>query len=404
MAKRAFILLLDSFGIGALPDADKFGDVGSDTFGHIEEACASGRANLAGVRSGELNIPQMDSLGLRAARDKNIDFAAIGAYGSAREISWGKDTSSGHWEMMGTPVQFDWGYFPEAPSFAPEIIERLCREGKIPGILGNCRASGTEIVEQLGEEQVKTGKPICYTSADSVFQIAAHEENFGLERLYRLCQIAFDILKPYQICRVIARPFIGEKGHYQRTENRRDFSVKPPRATLLDDLVVAGKEVVAIGKVADIFAHSGISRHLVAHGHEEIFSAVRKVQAETATRDSLIFANFVDFDMKYGHRRDVIGYAAALEAFDRELITFLPRLLADDLVIITADHGCDPTFKGSDHTRERIPILIAGPKIRAGCYLGERSTYADIGQTLASYFGIGQLTYGESFYGQLSAG
>ena len=401
MAKRAFILLLDSFGIGALPDADKFGDVGSDTLGHIAEECAAGRADRAGVRSGKLNIPQMEQLGLGAARTRKANFSASGAYGSAREISWGKDTSSGHWEMMGAPVEFDWGYFPEAPSFTPEIIERLCSEGKIPGILGNCHASGTEIIARLGDEQVKTGKPICYTSADSVFQIAAHEESFGLERLYELCKIAFEILKPYRICRVIARPFVGEKGHYQRTENRRDFSVMPPRPTLLNDLVAAGKEVIAVGKIADIFAHSGISRHVAAHGHEEIFAAVRAAQAEVTAVDSLVFANFVDFDMKYGHRRDVVGYAAALEAFDRELQSFLPLLSVDDLVIVTADHGCDPIFKGSDHTRERIPILIAGPRVKAGCYLGERATYADIGQSLASYFGIAPLAYGESFLDQL---
>lgn len=380
---RAFVLVLDSLGVGALPDADKFGDSASNTFLHIKESCA-------------LKTPNLDRLGLTAAASRVTDFKATGLYGYAAEISHGKDTPSGHWEIMGVPVLFDWGYFPASyPSFPEELVSAFIKEAKIPGILGNCHSSGTEIIKLFGDEHVKTGKPICYTSADSVFQIAAHEESFGLERLYEICKIAYKLVQPYNIGRVIARPFTGVTGEYQRTEFRRDFSVAPPSATLLDNLVAANGSVIAIGKIADIFAHRGISRHVDAHGHEEIFTAVMN-EAKSATDNSLIFANFVDFDMKYGHRRDVAGYANALEQFDLKLPEFEKLMQPGDIAIITADHGCDPTFKGTDHTREYIPILVFGPSVQSG-FIGKRDTFADIGQSLAKYFELQPLSYGESF-------
>lgn len=381
--KRAFILVLDSLGVGALPDADKFGDSGANTLLHIKESCA-------------LKTPNLDQLGLTAAATQTADFKATGLYGYANELSHGKDTPSGHWEMMGVPVLFEWGYFPPSyPSFPEELVNALIQEAKIPGILGNCHASGTEIIKKFGDEHVKTGKPICYTSADSVFQIAAHEESFGLERLYEVCKVAYKLVHPYNIGRVIARPFAGVFGGYYRTEARRDFSVPPPSMTLLDNLVAANGTVVAIGKIADIFAWRGISRHVDAHGHEEIFAAVIH-EAKNAADNSLVFANFVDFDMKYGHRRDVAGYAQALEQFDLKLPEFEKLMQPGDIAIITADHGCDPTFKGTDHTREYIPVLVFGPGLQPG-FIGRRNTFADIGQSLVKYFSLLPLSYGESF-------
>ena len=269
---RAFILLLDSFGIGALPDAKEFGDEGANTFLHIKEYCLQGKANVKGLRQGPLEIPNLERLGLNAAASLETNSAPTGLYGSAKEISFGKDTPSGHWEITGVPVLFEWGYFSLTyPSFPEELVSAFIKEAKLPGILGNCHFSGTEIIKQLGDEHVKTGKPICYTSADSVLQIAAHEEAFGLEHLYEICKIAYELVKPYKVGRIIARPFLGTTGNYYRTEHRRDFSVPPPALTLLDKLVAAGGTTIAIGKIADIFAHRGISKHVDAHGHDEIF-------------------------------------------------------------------------------------------------------------------------------------
>lgn len=400
---RAFILLLDSLGIGALPDAEKFDDLGANTLLHIKEYCALGKVDKEGLRRGSLNIPNLDRFGLSAAavaavnsNFKPTDFKVAGLYGYANEISFGKDTPSGHWEIMGAPVLFDWGYFPpNYPSFPQELINDFIKEAKIPGILGNCHASGTQIIKTFGDEHVKTGKPICYTSADSVFQIAAHEESFGLERLYEICKIAYKLVQPYKIGRIIARPFAGVSGEYYRTERRRDFSVPPPDLTLLDKLFAANGTVVAIGKIADIFAGRGISRHVSAYGHEEIFTAVLN-EVQTAPDYSLVFANFVDFDMQYGHRRDVAGYANALEQFDLRLPALEKLMQPGDITIITADHGCDPTFKGTDHTREYIPILVFGSNIKPG-FIGRRDTFADIGQSLARYFNLEPLLYGKSF-------
>jgi len=393
---RAFILLMDSFGVGALPDAKKFGDEGANTFLHIKEYCLHGKANVKDLRQGPLEIPNLERLGLSVAASLETNSTPTGLYGSAKEISFGKDTPSGHWEITGVPVLFEWGYFsPTYPSFPEELISTFIKEAKLPGILGNCHSSGTEIIKQLGDEHVKTGKPICYTSADSVLQIAAHEEAFGLERLYEICKIAYGLVKPYKIGRIIARPFLGTTGNYYRTEHRRDFSVPPPALTLLDKLVAAGGTTIAIGKIADIFAHRGISKHVDAHGHDEIFAAVCDA-VKSAPDRSLVFSNFVDFDMKYGHRRDVAGYAHALEQFDAKLPDFEKLMRPGDVAIITADHGCDPTFKGTDHTREYIPILVFGPGIKPGS-IGKRDTFADIGQSLAQYLGLESLQYGKSF-------
>jgi len=388
---RAFILLLDSFGIGGAPDAKKFGDEGANTFGHIVEKCHP-------------HLPNLYCLGLAHAAEKssgqvfleNQNIAAASAYGFAVEKSSGKDTPSGHWEIAGVPVLFDWGYFPpEYPSFPERLTQDLIHQANLPGILGNKHASGTEIIEESGEEHIKTGKPIVYTSADSVFQIAAHEGYFGLQKLYDLCDIARKLVDPYNIGRVIARPFIGEPGHFYRTGNRRDIAAPPPSPTLLDKLADAKKEVIAIGKIADIYAHRGITQSLKGDGNNALFDALLTA-ASRASDGSLTFVNFVDFDMLYGHRRDVAGYAKALEQLDLRLPEFEKLLRDDDIAIITADHGCDPTFPGSDHTRENIPVLLFGPKIKSG-FIGKRETFADIGQTIAEHLGIKPLETGQSF-------
>ena len=313
------------------------------------------------------------------------------------EKSSGKDTPSGHWEMAGVPVLFDWGYFTDRTNtFPPELIDRLVERAGLPGVLGNCHASGTTIIAELGDEHVRTGKPIVYTSADSVFQVAAHEEAFGLQRLYDLCDIARELVDDYNIGRVIARPFVGDSpDNYVRTGNRRDLTTPPHLPTVLDKLVAAGGEVVSIGKIADIYANQGITRKIKASGNAALFDATLEALAEAGDR-SIVFTNFVDFDMLYGHRRDIAGYAAALEYFDGRLPELLAAMRPDDLLVITADHGCDPAWHGSDHTREHVPVLAYGNDLAAGS-LGKRKTFADIGQSLATYFGLPPMDYGESF-------
>ena len=402
---RAFIILLDSFGIGAGPDAEKFGDVGADTFRHIAEYCAAGKGDKAGLRKGSLQIPNLLQLGLNGAAEtstgKSIECLPSGhpiqgIYGSAEEISHGKDTPSGHWEIAGVPVLFEWGYFPpDYPSFPKTLLDTLIARMKLPGVLGNRHASGTEIIVELGEEHQRTGKPIVYTSADSVFQIAAHEESFGLDRLYQMSEIARELVDEYHIGRVIARPFAGTPGNYQRTGNRRDYSIPPPAPTLLDKLIDAGGEVIAIGKVSDIYAHQGISKTVKANGNMALFDAFLK-EIKTAPARSIVFVNLVDFDMVYGHRRDVPGYANALEEFDARLPALLQLMQPGDIAVITADHGCDPTWPGSDHTREHIPVLVFGPGIQPRS-IGLRKTFADIGQTLAKHLHLPALEYGEVF-------
>ncbi|ASN87126.1 phosphopentomutase [Pectobacterium versatile] len=404
--KRAYIMVLDSFGIGSSADAERFGDVGSDTLGHIAQACAAGTADKG--RSGKLYLPNLSRLGLGKAAeastgtfpaglDENADI--IGAYAHASEISSGKDTPSGHWEIAGVPVLFDWGYFKdEENSFPQELLDKLVKRANLPGYLGNCHSSGTVILDQLAEEHMKTGKPIFYTSADSVFQIACHEETFGLDKLYELCEIAREELTEgdYNIGRVIARPFIGDKpGNFERTGNRHDLAVEPPAPTILKKMVdEKGGEVVSVGKIADIYAQVGITKKVKATGIDALFDATLK-EMDSAGDNTIVFTNFVDFDSAYGHRRDIPGYAAALELFDRRLPEMLSRVKGDDILILTADHGCDPSWHGTDHTRENVPVLIYGPKVKPGSY-GHRETFADIGQTVATYFGLSPMDYGKS--------
>lgn len=402
---KAIVLVLDSLGIGASADAALFGDSGADTLRHIAEACARGEAD-GPLRRGPLSLPNLGRLGLGAAAAASGDgplpgnwgdAAPSGAFGHAREQSSGKDTPSGHWEMMGVPVLFDWGYF-EKPvnSFPPQLLADLIERAGLSGILGNCHASGTTVLDELGEAHIRSRQPICYTSADSVMQIAAHESHFGLEALYRVCEIARTLCDEYTVGRVIARPFTGEHaGEFRRTGNRRDYTVPPPSATLLDHLCDAGGTVHAVGKIGDIFAHRGISRLYKADGNDALFDATLKAYRE-APDNSLVFANFVDFDMLYGHRRDLAGYAAALEAFDRRLPELLALMDPQTLLVISADHGCDPSRPGSDHTREHVPVLAYGAGVAAG-WLGERESFADIGQTVAMHLGLGPLEWGNSF-------
>ena len=395
---RAFILVLDSFGIGATADAANFGDAGSDTFGHI--------AGLRAEHGRPLHLPNLARLGLfHAGRESTGEFAAgaepdaeiIGAYGHAAELSSGKDTPSGHWEIAGVPVLFDWGYFTgKTDTFPPELLDELIRRADLPGVLGNCHASGTTIIRELGDEHVKTGKPIVYTSADSVFQVACHEEAFGLQRLYDLCDIARELVDEYNIGRVIARPFVGDSPeNYTRTGNRRDLTTPPHAPTVLDKLVASGGEVVSVGKIADIFAGQGITQKVKASGNAALFDATLDAVRD-ADENSIVFTNFVDFDMLFGHRRDVDGYAEALEYFDGRLPEILDLMRDDDLLVLCADHGCDPTWEGSDHTREHIPVLVYGKAVEPGS-LGRRDTFADIGQSLAAHFGLEPMEYGTSF-------
>lgn len=396
---RAIILVLDSFGIGATADAERFGDVGANTFGSIARVRAASDA-------GPLKLPNLASLGLfHAGRDSAGEFPAgaaadveiVGSYGFAEELSSGKDTPSGHWEIAGVPVLFDWGYFTKlTDTFPQELLDQLVERANLPGYLGNCHASGTTIIAELGDEHVATGKPIFYTSADSVFQIACHEESFGLDKLYELCDIARELVDEYDIGRVIARPFIGTgPDNYARTGNRRDLTTPPPADTVLDKLVAAGGDVYSIGKIADIYAHQGITKKVKANGNAALFDATL-VAMDDAGDNSIVFTNFVDFDMLYGHRRDVEGYAAALEYFDARLPELLNKLHDDDLLILTADHGCDPTWKGSDHTREHIPVIAFGAGLAPGP-LGKRETFADIGQTVATHLNLPPMDYGTSF-------
>lgn len=403
---RAIVGVLDSFGVGAADDAADFGDAGANTFGHIVEACAAGKADAEGLRAGSLEIPNLLALGLgRLAREAGAPDlplaepqAVTGAYGFAAERSYGKDTPSGHWEMMGLPVEFDWGYFNQgAPAFPPALLEALIAKASLPGVLGDRHASGTVIIDELGEEHIRTGKPIVYTSGDSVFQIAAHERHFGLDRLYQTCAVARALVDDYNVGRVIARPFVGERrGEFRRTGNRRDLATPPHGATLLDLYADEGRPVIGIGKIGDIFAYKGLTKSVKADGNDALFDAWMG-EIDTAPDDSIIFVNFVDFDMLYGHRRDVAGYAAALESFDRRLPELHKRLRAGDVVVLTADHGCDPTWPGSDHTREFVPILAFGPKVRPGS-IGRRDTFADIGQSLAGHLGLAPLAAGRSFF------
>ncbi len=395
---RAFLIVMDSVGCGGAPDAADFGDAGSNTLGHIAEACAAGRAEVG--RSGPLRMPNLDGLGLGAAIKlaSGLDAPGLGAvpagrWGAATEVSRGKDTPSGHWELAGVPVPWDWTYFPDTvPAFSPDLVALVCRLAGTEGILGNCHASGVPIIEQHCAEHLRTGWPICYTSADSVFQIAAHEEAFGLERLLKLCQDLAPHLHAMKVGRVIARPFTGGPGAFKRTANRHDYAMDPPGPTLLEWVQGAGRATHAIGKIGDIFSMKGIGKLWKGKGDLDLFDHLDRLAGE-AEAGSLTFANFVEFDTLYGHPRDVAGYARALEWFDSRLGGFLSRLSPGDLAIFTADHGNDPTWTGTEHTRERVPVLCAG--VGTGS-LGLRG-FADVGASVAAHLGVAAQGPGRSF-------
>src|SRR5689334_2114981 len=386
---RVLLIVLDGAGIGAMPDAPEWGDAGADTFGHILESRPVRLPNLQRYGLGNIrplqSVPSLDQLS--------------GSYGRCALRSNGKDTTTGHWEMAGIILDQAFPTYPNG--FPPPVIDKFVRETAVPGILGNYPASGTEIIKVLGEEHVATGKPIVYTSADSVFQIAAHEEVIPLARLYEICEVARRILDgEHQVGRVIARPFLGQPGAFYRTENRHDYAVPPPRENLLPALADADLDVVCIGKIASIYDSLGVTKDLTAKNNEQsITQTIRALEERTR---GLIFSNLVDFDMLYGHRRDTEGYAKALEHFDSRLPEIEAAMRADDLLIITADHGNDPTFPGTDHTREYAPLLVFGKTARPGVNLGTRQSLADIGQTIAENFDL-ELTAGESFLGEISA-
>ena len=390
---RAFLVVIDSVGIGGAPDAGDFfngdlPDTGANTLGHIAQSCAAGEAEEG--RSGPLALPHLDRLGLGAAltlasgmEAPGLSAAAEGLWGAATEVSQGKDTPSGHWELSGLPVPWAWHYFPdETPAFPADLTAEVARLAGTDGILGNCHASGTAIIERLGAEHCGSGWPICYTSADSVFQIAAHEETFGLDRLLKLCEDIAPRLHEMKVGRVIARPFTGEPGAFQRTANRRDYAIMPPKPVLTNWVQNAGGRVYAVGKIGDIFTMQGIDElrkgpdaKLMEHLHDLL---------DEAEDGSLTFANFVEFDSLYGHRRDVSGYARALEWFDTEIGKVIAALREGDMLVVTADHGNDPTWAGSDHTRERVPVLVAGTGAGELGQIG----FADVAALVAGHLGV----------------
>lgn len=384
MQKRAILIVLDSAGIGALPDAAAFGDEGANTLGNIRR-----------VR-GRLALPNLYRLGLANIEGSTLpDVAAApaGAFGRCAERTLAKDTTCGHWEMAGLPLDKPFRTYPNG--FPADLMRRF-EQAIGRGTLGNCVASGTEIIQRLGDEHVRTGFPIVYTSADSVFQIAAHEQVIPVEQLYQICETARSLLTGDNLVgRVIARPFIGSSGAYQRTERRRDYALPPFSDTILDALDGAGLPVVGIGKIEDIFCHRGVT--IVDHTRNNPDGIAATQRFIESGEGAFLFVNLVDFDMLYGHRNDVEGYAAALEAFDRALPAMLGALRENDILMVTADHGCDPTTPGTDHTREYIPLVVAGPHVRAGVNLGTRDTFADIGATVYEYLTGSRWRVGNSF-------
>src|SRR5687768_5160881 len=387
MITRVLAIVMDSVGCGELPDAGTYGDEGSDTLGHIADAVP-------------LRIPTLRSLGLaQVARIGGDRPAPIGAAGRMAEASPGKDSVTGHWELMGIVLDRPFPTFPDGFS-AETMAEFERRIGRRS--IGNVVASGTGIIDSLGPEHMRTGAPIVYTSADSVFQIAAHEGVVPIEELYRYCHEAFDLVgRGMGVGRVIARPFVGEPGHFTRTANRRDYALDPFEETVLDRLKAAGHPVVGIGKIDDLFASRGLTRAIHTRSDEHGMDVVLEELA--ATDRGLIFVNLVDFDTQYGHRNDVPGYAANLERFDARLARLLPDLAEDDLLIITADHGNDPSTPSTDHSREHVPVLLYGAGVRPGQDIGLRSTFADLGQTIAENFGVGRLDHGLSFLRDISS-
>lgn len=399
---RAFLIVIDSVGIGGAPDADTFfndglPDTGANTVGHIAVLCAAGKADEG--RSGPLHVPTLAGLGLgpaiELASGLTVDLGAevTGRWGAATEVSRGKDTPSGHWELAGVPVPWDWTYFPDTdPSFPADLSRYVAEAAGTDGILGDRHASGTLIIDDLGAEHIRTGWPICYTSADSVFQIAAHEEHFGLERLLELCRAIAPRLHSMNVGRVIARPFVGDaEAGFIRTPNRRDFAVAPPAPTLCDWVQAAGQPVHGIGKIGDIFSMRGIDD--VLKGPDDVLMTHLNQRIGDAADGALVFANFVEFDSIYGHRRDVAGYARHLEWFDAALGRAMEGLREGDLLCITADHGNDPSWSGTDHTRERVPVLIHG----AGAGSLGHVAFVDIGASIAAHLGVASQGPGVSF-------
>lgn len=395
---RAFLIVMDSVGAGGAPDAAAFGDAGANTLGHIARECAALRAETG--RSGPLHMPNLDALGLGAAirlasgaETPGLAATPHGRWGAATEVSRGKDTPSGHWELAGVPVPWDWTYFPDTrPAFPPDLVALVCKLAGTEGILGNCHASGVPIIAEHCEEHLRTGWPICYTSADSVFQIAAHEQAFGLDRLLKLCQDLAPHLHAMKVGRVIARPFTGTPGNFKRTANRHDYAIAPPAPTLLDWVAEAGRDTHAVGKIGDIFSMRGIKALHKGKGDLDLFDHLDRLSREAAP-GSFTFANFVEFDSLYGHPRDVAGYARALEWFDTRAGAFLKALKPGDLAIFTADHGNDPTWRGTDHTRERVPVLCAGaPPGEIGL-----CAFTDVAASIAAHLGIPSHGPGKSF-------
>ncbi|WCR11925.1 phosphopentomutase [Paracoccus stylophorae] len=390
---RAFLIVMDSVGIGGAPDADRFfngdtADTGANTVGHIAMAQP-------------LSLPNLDRLGLGAAihlasglRAPGLGSEPQGLWGAATEISTGKDTPSGHWEIAGVPVPWEWHVFPKTvPAFPDKVTARICELAGTDGILANCHASGTQVIEDFGAEHIRTGWPICYTSVDSVLQIAAHEEHFGLDRLIALCRDLAPMLHGMRVGRVIARPFLGEAaGAFRRTPNRRDFAIAPPADTILDIAARAGRVTHAIGKIGDIFSHRGIAHLHKGKSDADLADHLLRL-ATDAEPGSLVFANFVEFDTNFGHRRDLPGYAAQLEWFDGVAGRLIDRLRPGDLAIFTADHGNDPSWTGTDHTRERVPVLGFGAGARAVGLVG----FSDIGASIMKHLGLDPPQHGKSF-------
>ena len=383
--KRAILVVLDSVGVGELKDAKLYGDEGSHTLDHVYEKCKG------------LNINELEKLGIGNIEGvngpKKYD-KAMGAFGRCEEASKGKDTVTGHWEISGVILEEPLNTYPNG--FSEEIINEFKKRAKVEGILGNIVASGTQIIEDLGEEHVKTGYPIIYTSADSVFQIAAHEDVISVERLYEMCEIARNMLvDKWAVGRVIARPFIGEAPNFKRTSNRRDYALDPFNKTMLEYLKDANYEVAAVGKIEDIYNGKGVTS--AVHTKSNMDGVDKTLEYMDTVKEGLIFTNLVDFDMMYGHRNDPEGYGKALEDFDNRLQEIYSKMGEEDILIITADHGCDPTTSSTDHSREHIPVLVYGKNVKPGVNIGTRETFADIGKTILDFFNVQNELVGKSF-------
>ena len=387
--KRAILVVLDSVGVGELQDAKSYGDEGSHTLDHVYKACNG------------LEIKELEKLGLgniEGVNEPKKCSKPVGAYGRCKEASKGKDTVTGHWEIAGVILEKPLNTYPEG--FSEEIIEEFKKRANVKGILGNVVASGTQIIEELGEEHVKTGYPIIYTSADSVFQIAAHEDVISVEKLYEMCQVARDMLvDKWAVGRVIARPFIGEAPNFKRTSNRRDYSLDPFNKTMLEYLKENNLEVAAVGKIEDIYNRKGITS--AVHTKNNMDGVDKTLDYMDTIKEGLIFTNLVDFDMLYGHRNDPKGYGKALEDFDNRLQEIYSKMTDEDIFIITADHGCDPTTSSTDHSREHIPVLVYGKNVKPGVNIGTRERFSDIGKTILDFFNVKNELVGDSFFNKI---